>query len=214
MKLDRRALFLYAITTRNWLNGDKLGIAVEKAIRGGATCIQFREKELEGESLLKEASEIRNLCKKYSIPFIVNDNADLALKVNADGLHIGQNDMDIEIARNIIGKERILGVTANSKEKAILAERRGADYLGVGSVFKTSSKNDAVNIEIERLKEISDAVRIPIVAIGGIDEFNVKELKDNGIAGIAVINAIFNRVDIEGATSKLKNILIEEEIIK
>ncbi len=197
-------LLLYAITDRTWLKDQTLSQQVEEALKGGATFIQLREKNLEGDSLLKEAKEIQALCKKYHVPFIINDNVDLAKEIDADGVHVGQSDMEASLARKKLGPDKIVGVTANTVEKALLAQQNGADYLGTGAVFHTGTKADAKDITKETLKAIVDAVDIPVVAIGGITKDNVLELKGTGISGIAVISAIFAQDDIFNATKDLK----------
>jgi len=204
MKFDKKDLLLYAVTDRSWLGGDTLAHAVEKALKGGATFIQLREKELAYDKFLEEAKEIKALCKKYGVPFLVNDNVDIALAVDADGVHVGQSDMEAGDVRRLIGPEKILGVSVQTVEQALLAEQRGADYLGVGAVFPIGSKADAVEVSHETLKEICRAVRIPVVAIGGISKDNVLTLSGTGICGIAVISAIFAQPDIEKAAAELK----------
>ncbi len=204
MKLTRENLLLYGITDRTWLNGKTLYQQVEEALQGGATFIQLREKNLDDESFLKEAIEIKELCKSYNVPFIINDNVDIALKMNADGVHLGQNDMEAGNVRSILGKDKIIGVSAQTVEQALLAQERGADYLGVGAVFPTDSKKDANNISHQTLKEICKAVDIPVVAIGGISKDNVQALSGSGICGVAVISAIFAQDNIAEATRELK----------
>lgn len=204
MKLTRENLLLYGITDRTWLNGKTLYQQVEEALQGGATFIQLREKNLDDESFLKEAIEIKELCKSYNVPFIINDNVGIALKMNADGVHLGQNDMEAGNVRSILGKDKIIGVSAQTVEQALLAQERGADYLGVGAVFPTDSKKDANNISHQTLKEICKAVDIPVVAIGGISKDNVQALSGSGICGVAVISAIFAQDNIAEATRELK----------
>ncbi len=206
MRCDKESLLLYAVTDRTWLNGETLYEQVEKAIKGGVTFVQLREKDLDEESFLSEALEIQKLCKMYNIPFIINDNVEIAKKINADGVHVGQSDMKAGNVRAILGKDKILGVSAQTVEQALLAEKEGADYLGVGAVFPTGSKADADDVSYETLKEICEAVSIPVVAIGGISAGNVLTLKGSGISGIAVISAIFAAEDIESATKNLKQL--------
>ncbi|HHW47621.1 MAG TPA: thiamine phosphate synthase [Clostridiaceae bacterium] len=207
MKFDKKSLLLYAVTDRSWLGSETLGNAVEKAIKGGATFVQLREKELENEKFLKEAKEIKELCKKHNVPFVINDNVDIAIAVDADGVHVGQNDMEAGSVRKLIGKDKILGVSVQTVEQAVLAEKRGADYLGVGAVFPTGSKADADYVSIDSLKEICEAVSIPVVAIGGISKHNVMKLSGTGICGIAVISAIFAQPDIMKATAELRELI-------
>ena len=203
MKCDKKDLLLYAVTDRAWVGKETLYEQVEDALKGGATFIQLREKELDKESFLKEAIEIKKLCKKYNVPFVINDEVDIALQVDADGVHVGQSDMEAGNVREILGPDKIIGVSAQTVEQALLAEKRGADYLGVGAVFKTGSKDDADDVSHETLKAICEAVSIPVIAIGGITVDNVAELKGTGICGIAVISAIFAKTDIKEATNKL-----------
>ena len=204
MKCDKKSLLLYAVTDRTWLNGETLYKQVEKAIKGGVTFVQLREKNLDEKSFLNEALEIQILCKKYNIPFVINDNVEIARKINADGVHVGQSDMKAENVRAILGNDKILGVSAQTVEQALYAQKEGADYIGVGAVFPTGSKLDADNVSLDTLKEICRAVNIPVDAICGIGIDNVSKLKNSGITGIAVISAIFASDDIELATKNLK----------
>ena len=213
MKCDKKSLLLYAVTDRTWLNGKTLYEQVEKAIKGGVTFVQLREKELDDVAFLKEAFEIKKLCRQYNVPFIINDNVEIARKINADGVHVGQSDMKAGNVRTILGEDKILGVSAQTVEQALLAEKEGADYLGVGAVFPTGSKMDADDVSYETLKEICSVVSIPVVAIGGIGAGNVLKLENSGISGIAVISAIFSEEDIEKATKNLKE-LTEEVVSK
>lgn len=213
MKCDKKELLLYAVTDRSWLGEQTLYEQVEEALKGGATFIQLREKELDDEAFLAEAIEIQALCRKYNVPFVINDNVEIARKINADGVHVGQSDMEAGNVREILGKDKILGVSAQTVAQAILAEQRGADYLGVGAVFHTGSKSDAEDVSHETLKRICAAVNIPVVAIGGIGKHNVLELKGSGICGIAVISAIFAADDIQRATAELKT-LTEQAVTK
>jgi thiamine-phosphate pyrophosphorylase len=207
MKCDKENLLLYAVTDRYWLKNHTLLEEVERTLKGGATFIQLREKNLEEEKFLKEAVEIQALCKEYKVPFVVNDNVDIAVAMDADGVHVGQSDMEAGEVRAKLGPDKIIGVSAGTVEQALLAEKRGADYLGVGAVFPTGSKADAEEVSFETLKAICEAVSIPVVAIGGITKENVWKLQGSGISGIAVISAIFAQPDIEGATRELKEIL-------
>ena len=204
MKLTKESLLLYAITDRSWLGGRTLYSQVEETQEGGATFLQLREKNLDEEHFLEEAKELQALCRRYGVPFIVNDNVDVALAMGADGIHVGQSDMEAGDVRKLLGPDKILGVSAQTVEQALLAEQRGADYLGVGAVFPTGSKDDADDVSYETLKAICSAVSIPVVAIGGISQNNVMQLKGSGICGIAVISAIFAQKDIKAATQKLK----------
>lgn len=210
MKLNK-SLLLYAITDRHWLNGKTLYSQVELALKGGATMIQIREKDLDENAFLKEAEQIHSLCAKYCVPFIVNDNVELAVKIGADGVHVGQSDMAAKDVRALIGKDKILGVSAQTVEQALEAQKCGADYLGTGAVFPTGSKDDALVLGVQTLKEICSAVNIPVVAIGGISKDNILELKQSGIAGVSVISAIFAQSDIVAATAELKS--LAEQIV-
>jgi thiamine-phosphate pyrophosphorylase len=213
MKCDKKDLLLYAVTDRSWLGEQTLYEQVEEALKGGATFVQLREKELDEDTFLVEAIEIQELCKRYKVPFVINDNVEIARKMNADGVHVGQSDMEAGNVRAILGEDKILGVSAQTVEQAILAEQRGADYLGVGAVFHTGSKADADDVSYETLKAICEAVSIPVVAIGGIGKHNVLELSGSGICGVAVISAIFAAEDITSATAELKA-LTEKAVVK
>lgn len=202
-------LLLYAVTDRHWLGDKTLYEQVEEAIKGGATFIQLREKNLDEEQFLKEALEIQKLCKKYGVPFVINDNVEIAKKIDADGVHVGQSDMEALNVRELLGPDKIIGVSTQTVEQALKAEAHGADYLGVGAVFPTGSKDDAEVLDRSTLKAICDAVHIPVIAIGGITHDNVKELGGSGICGIAVISAIFAQPDIEHATGELKKAVID-----
>ncbi len=209
MKLDKSALLLYAVTDRSWLENRALVNDVEEALKGGVTILQLREKELEEKEFLEEAKNISMLCKKFNVPFIVNDNVDIAIKCNADGVHVGQSDLNAETVRKIIGEDKILGVSATNKEEALIAEKIGADYLGIGSIFSTSTKLDADYVSIEELKDICESVSIPVVAIGGISEENIRELKGSKIDGVAVVSAIFAKNNIKKSTEELLKITRE-----
>lgn len=204
MNCDKKDLLLYAVTDRHWLNGATLYEQVEQALKGGATFVQLREKNLDKEHFMEEARQIKDLCREYKVPFVINDNVDIALAMDADGVHVGQSDMEAGDVRSKLGPDKIIGVSAQTVEQAILAEKRGADYLGVGAVFPTGSKADATDVSHETLKEICAAVKIPVVAIGGITKENVKELAGSGVCGIAVISAIFAQPDIEAGTRELR----------
>ena len=205
MNIRKEDLLLYAVTDRHWLaEGEPLSRPVRQALEGGATLIQLREKELDEAAFEQEALEMKELCREYRVPFIVNDNVELAVRVDADGVHVGQSDMEAGRVRELIGPDRILGVSAETVEDAIRAEKAGADYLGVGAVFPTGSKDDAADVSPETLKAICEAVRIPVVAIGGITYENAGKLEGSGIVGISVISAIFGQKDIREATERLK----------
>lgn len=204
MNCDRKDLILYAATDRSWLGGETLRSQVERALKGGATFIQLREKELDEGDFLEEAKEIQKLCREYHVPFVINDNVEIAAAIGADGVHVGQSDMEAGDVRRRLGPDKIIGVSAQTAEQALRAQEHGADYLGVGAVFPTGSKADATEVSRETLEEICRAVDIPVIAIGGIGRENVMELKGSGICGIAVISAIFAQKDIEAAAAELK----------
>lgn len=204
MNCNKKELLLYAVTDRSWLNGRTLYDQVEEALKGGATFIQLREKTLDTDSFRKEAAEIKELCARYHVPFVINDNVEIAKEIDADGVHVGQSDMEAGNVRKILGDDKIIGVSAQTVEQALLAQNHGADYLGVGAVFKTGSKDDADDVSHDELQKICEAVDIPVIAIGGISSKNVTELKGRGIVGIAVISAIFAQPDITKATAELK----------
>ena len=201
---SKKELILYAVTDRHWLGEETLYDQVKKALDGGATFVQLREKKLDREDFLAEALEIQKLCKKYGVPFVINDEVSIAKDIDADGVHVGQSDMEAMDVRKVLGPDKILGVSAQTVEQAIIAEKHGADYLGVGAVFATSSKDDADDVSHETLKAICEAVSIPVIAIGGITKDNVSELAGSGICGVAVISAIFGQNDIKKATEDLK----------
>lgn len=204
MNAKKEDLLLYAVTDRSWLRGETLYAQVEKALKGGATFIQLREKELNEEAFYQEAVELKKLCHQYKVPFVINDNVEIAKKMDADGVHVGQSDMAVCDVRKILGEDKILGVSAQTVEQALLAEQMGADYLGVGAVFPTGTKTDAVEVDAETLKAICAAVKIPVIAIGGIKADNLSELSGSGICGIAVVSAIFAAEDITETTKELK----------
>lgn len=196
-------LRLYAVTDRRWLNGATLLEAIEQALQGGVTCVQLREKALPYTEFLATAREVKILCQRYQVPLIIDDNIEIALACNADGLHIGQKDMPAAKARQLRGPDKILGVSAQTVEQAVAAYQAGADYLGVGAVFPTGTKTDAVEVPLKTLKAITAAVPIPVVAIGGINAANIPQLNGTGIAGAAVVSAIFAQKDIRKAAAEL-----------
>ena len=204
MNCDRNDLVLYAVTDRSWLGEETLYSQVEKALKGGATFIQLREKKLDEGSFLEEAKEIQKLCRQYQVPFVINDNVDIAARIDADGVHVGQSEMEAGDVTKKLGPDKIIGVSAQTVEQALRAQEHGADYLGVGAVFPTGSKEDATEVSHETLKAICDAVDIPVIAIGGINSGNVSELRGTGICGVAVISAIFAKKDICAAAAELK----------
>ena len=204
MNCDKNDLLLYAVTDRHWLDGRRLIDVVRESLDGGVTMVQLREKTLEEGKFLEEAKELQTLCRERGVPFLVNDNVEIAREMNADGVHVGQSDMEAGDVRAKLGPDKIIGVSAQTVEQPILAEQRGADYLGVGAVFHTGSKADAEDVSHETLTAICNAVKIPVIAIGGITRDNVTELSGSGICGIAVISAIFAQKDIVSATKDLK----------
>ena len=204
MNCDKKDLLLYAVTDRHWLEEESLYEVVKESLDGGVTFVQLREKNLSDEIFLEEAKVIKELCEEYNVPFVINDNVDIALAMDADGVHVGQSDMEAGDVRAKLGPDKIIGVSAQTVEQAVLAEKRGADYRGGGAVVPTGSKDDAVEVSHETLKAICNAVSIPVIAIGGITHDNVKELAGSGICGIAVISAIYAQKDIEKAARELK----------
>jgi thiamine-phosphate pyrophosphorylase len=207
-----QSLLLYAVTDRHWLGDRTLYDVVRESLEGGVTFLQLREKALDDENFYKEAVRLQEMAREYGVPFVVNDNVDIAVRMDADGVHVGQSDMEAGDVRALIGPDKILGVSAQTVEQAVLAEKRGADYLGVGAVFPTGSKDDAVEVSHETLKAICEAVSIPVVAIGGITVNNTPELAGSGICGIAVISAIYGQKDIYQATVSLKK--VTEEMVR
>lgn len=203
MKCIKDSLLLYAVTDRAWVGKQTLMEQVKDSLDGGATFIQLREKELDDGTFLDEAKEMKALCKQYNVPFVINDNVEIAIQCDADGVHVGQSDMDALNVRQGLGKDKIIGVSAQTVEQAIKAENSGADYLGVGSAFTTSTKPDANTISFETLKEICQAVSIPVIAIGGIYDYNILELSGSGIVGVAVVSAIYAQDDIKQAAANL-----------
>ena len=199
-------MLVYAVTDRTWLNGSTLEQQVEQAIKSGATLIQLREKELSYTAFLEQAIQLKKVTDKYHIPLIINDNVDVAKAVNAEGVHVGQKDMEAGAVRQKLGENKIIGVSVQTVEQALLAQKQGADYLGVGAVFSTSTKLDASEVSFETLQKICDAVSIPVVAIGGINAQNIMQLKNSGINGVAVVSAIFAQKDIIQATKELTNL--------
>ena len=204
MKCDKKWMPLYAVTDRSWLRGQTLLQQAEAAIRGGATCIQLREKELDRDAFLREAVEMKALCNAYGVPLFINDDVGIAIACGADGVHIGQHDEPAAEVRKRIGPGMMLGVSAQTVEQALKAQSDGADCLGVGAVFTTGTKKDADDVSHETLRAICEAVEIPVVAIGGINRDNIAELAGSGIDGVAVVSAIFAAEDIEKAAADLR----------
>lgn len=188
---------LYAVTDRAWTGQQSLYEQVEAALKGGVTCVQLREKDLDAEAFLTEALEISALCKQYGVPFFVNDNVEIAIRCKADGVHVGQEDMATAQVRQKVGPDMMIGVSAHSVEEALEAVANGADCLGVGAMFSTSTKKDAEHVTMEQLRDICVAVDVPVVAIGGIGKENIAELAGTGVDGVALVSAIFSAEDIE-----------------
>ena len=203
MRLDKKYMHLYAVTDRAWTGKKTLYEQINEALKNGVTCVQLREKNLDEASFIEEAKKISVLCRQYNTPFIVNDNVNVAIASNADGIHIGQEDMGLKDVRKIVGENMIIGISAHTVEEAKFAQENGADYIGIGAVFETSTKNDVDIIPYEKVKAICDAVDIPKVAIGGINAENILKLRGSGIDGVAVVSAIFGAKDIGKATKEL-----------
>jgi thiamine-phosphate diphosphorylase len=209
--MDKTNLLLYAVTDRAWLGTETLAQQVEKALRGGVTMVQFREKHLTGEALEREAREVQAVCRNYHVPFLINDDVMLAKCIDADGVHIGQSDMALSEARSLLGEDKIIGVTAKTVAQAKAAEAGGADYLGSGAVFGTATKMDTRKMDHALLDEICESVQIPVVAIGGICRDNILELKGRKMDGVAIVSGIFHNADIELAARELRS--LAEEVV-
>lgn len=209
--MDKNKVRLYAVSDRYWLNGKSLEEVVEQAILGGVTMVQLREKNISKDEFIKRAISIKKITDKYKIPLIINDNVEVAVVCSADGVHLGQNDMSPINARKILGDNKIIGVSARTVQQALIAEKSGADYIGSGAVFGTNTKQDAQKMSFDTLKSICNAVSIPVVAIGGINNINVTELKGSGISGIAVISTLFAGNNIKSSAENLCKLL--EEVI-
>ena len=212
MKCDKKTMLLYAVTDRAWVGSQGLYEQVESALRGGVTCVQLREKELPEEAFLQEALEISALCRRYGVPFFVNDNVDVAIRCHADGVHVGQEDMGVQEVRRRVGPNMMIGVSAHSVAEALEAVRNGADCLGVGAMFSTSTKTDANLLPRETLRNICAAVDVPVVAIGGIGKNNIGQLAGTGVDGVALVSAIFSAADIEAECRQLRR--LSEEMVK
>ena len=203
---------LYAVTDRSWLNGQTLYEQVEQALKGGVTLVQLREKGLEAEQFLQEARQIQQLCRRFGVPLIINDSIEVALAVDADGVHLGQDDANAAQARQLLGKDKIIGVSAHNVQEALQAVQDGADYLGSGAVFGSGTKTNVSTLPMQTLREICSAVPIPVVAIGGITEQNLQQLSGSGIAGAAVVSAIFAQENIEEAAIRLRGLLSQMQL--
>lgn len=211
MKCDKETMLLYAVTDRAWVGRQSLYEQVESAIKGGVTCVQLREKELNDEDFLAEAMEISALCRKHKVPFFINDNVEVAIKCNADGIHVGQEDMAAAQVRSRVGEDMMIGVSVHSVEEALDAVKNGADCLGVGAIFSTSTKTDVDVLPREVLCDICNAVDIPVVAIGGIGKGNISQLAGTGVDGVALVSAIFGADDIENECRILRR--LSEEMV-
>lgn len=209
---NEKNMRLYAVTDRAWVGDKSLLWQVEQALEGGVTCVQIREKDMEPEEFLQEAIAMKELCDKYNVPLIINDNVEIAVKIGAAGVHVGQGDMPIAEVRRIAGDDIIVGVSARTVEQAKEARDGGADYLGVGAVFGTTTKHDARPIERETLQAICNAVDIPIVAIGGVSKDNILKLKGTGVNGVAVVSGIFAADDIKTRCEELRS--LSEDMVK
>lgn len=212
MKCNKEAMLLYAVTDRAWTGEQTLMEQVEEAIKGGVTCVQLREKELENEAFLAEAIEMKEICSRYHVPFIINDDVDVAIKCGADGIHVGQKDMEAGNVRALVGENMMIGVSVQTVEQALAAQKSGADYLGVGAVFTTTTKLDANSVSHKTLKEICETVSIPVVAIGGINKSNILELSGTGVDGVALVSAIFAAEDINSECALLRS--LSEEMVQ
>ena len=207
MKVEKKQIVLYGITDTSWLHGKTLYELVEEALKGGVTMLQYREKKRKKEEFIEEAKQILQLCQQYHVPFIMNDDVELAKEIGADGVHVGAKDMSPKQARAILGEDKIIGVSARTVEDALQAEQNGADYIGSGAVFTTGTKKDAKPLEKEVLKQICESVRIPVVAIGGIAKENVEQLENTSISGIAVVSALFAAEDVKKEAQDLKQLV-------
>ena len=205
-------MLLYAVTDRAWLKDQTLYEQVEAALKGGVTCVQLREKELGDEDFLSEALEIGALCKRYNVPFFINDNVEVAIKCKADGIHVGQDDMSAEDVRKLVGNDMMLGVSVHTVEEALDAVKAGADCLGVGAMYSTATKEDADVVSMEALRDICAAVDVPVVAIGGLGKHNIMKLAGTGVDGVALVSAIFSADDIESECKELRR--LSEEMIR
>lgn len=211
MKCDKKTMLLYAVTDRAWVGRQSLYEQVEAALKGGATCVQLREKELEEEAFLEEAMALAALCRRYGVPFFINDNVEIAIRCGADGIHVGQEDMEAAQVRRRVGADMMIGVSVHSVEEALEAVKNGADCLGVGAMFSTSTKTDVDVLSWETLRDICAAVSIPVVAIGGIGKGNISRLAGTGVDGVALVSAIFAAEDIESECRLLRR--LSEEMV-
>lgn len=206
MKCDKKHMLLYAVTDSAWVGRQSLAQQVESALKGGVTCVQLREKSLNEADFLKEALEIKALCKQYGVPFFINDNVDVAIHCVADGIHVGQEDMQAAQVRKLVGEHMMIGVSVHSVEEALQAVENGADCLGVGAMFPTATKPDASAVPLDVLRDICQAVSVPVVAIGGIGKANLLQLSKTGVDGVALVSAIFAAEDIEQECRELRTL--------
>lgn len=213
MTFSKDMLTLYAITDEGCLKGRDLFEQAELALQGGVTCLQLRDKNMDTDTLAETASELLKICRRYGVPLIVNDNYSAALKSGADGVHVGIDDAPVAEIRRIAGKDFIIGATAKTVEQAVRAEKAGADYIGVGAVFPSPTKKNAIRITPSQLREIASSVEIPAVAIGGITADNAGEIKGCGQCGIAVVSAVFAADDVRSAAEKLRRIAEEDKCL-
>lgn len=211
MKCDKKHMLLYAVTDRAWTGEQTLYRQVEAALKGGVTCVQLREKAMDDAAFLREAREIHALCRQYGVPFIVNDRVEIAIACGAEGVHVGQDDMAAGDVRRLAGEGMILGVSVHTVEEALEAIQNGADYLGLGAVFPTSTKTDVEQMANETVRAICDVVDVPVVAIGGINRKNMRKLSGSGVDGVALVSAIFSETDIEAACRDLRK--LSEEMV-
>lgn len=203
MKCSKEMMLLYAVTDSRFAKKQSLLEQIEAALKGGVTCLQLREKNLDDEKFLQRALQVKQLCKKYHVPFIINDNVDVAIKCQADGIHVGQDDMDVKKVRQLVGDKMMIGLSVQTLDQALLAKEVGANYLGVGTVFNTTTKEDAIDVSYETLKQICQSVDLPVVAIGGINKENMSLLKGSAIDGVALVSAIFSADNIEDECKQL-----------
>ena len=204
MKISADKLRLYAVTDSAWLNGRSLAEVVREAIEGGATVVQYREKNKGYDDMLKDAREVCAVCREYGVPFIMNDSVEIAIAVDADGVHLGLDDGDLKAARELLGEGKIIGASTHNVQEALSAQAQGADYLGCGAVFGSTTKTDISSITPEILAQVTKAVQIPVVAIGGINRDNISVLNGCSLAGAAVVSAIFAQKDIRAAAKEMR----------
>ena len=204
MRFDKRSLLLYAVTDRSWLGEKTLAQQLEASLQGGVTMVQLREKSLDRESFRTEGLELKMICRHYGVPLLINDDVELAWEINAAGVHVGQEDMEAVRAREMLGPDKIIGVSAHTVEEALAAQAAGADYLGLGAAFPTGTKDDVDVMPGEVMRAICEAVDIPCVAIGGIGPQTMPELAGCGLAGVSVVSAIYAADDVRAAAERLR----------